>query len=183
MEYIGERISLKQKENELSIVILSFKNKAKNNLLFCWFVLWSISGIFVFTNYFTIIDQNTKAAIIVWLGFWGYFEYVILKAYFWRKSGKEIIKLKDNKLMYKRFVLWNTKIKVYEYEFIKDFKIIEPKENSFRENLNNSYWVIAGEKLAFDYYGKEIKLGIQLIQNDAEFLKKRIQKEVKYKLQ
>ena len=91
MEYIGDRISVKQKENELSIVILSHKDKTKNIILLSWLILWSISGIVVLFQYPTIIDQNTKAAIIVWLGFWAYFEYITIKAFLWRKSGKEMI--------------------------------------------------------------------------------------------
>jgi len=179
MEYIGERISIKQKENELSIVILSFKNKTKNILLLSWLILWSLSGLLVIFQYSSILDQNTKAAIIVWMGFWAYFEYIIARSFLWRKSGKEIIKLRGNKIFYKRHIGRKSKIKVYEYEFIKDFKIIDARENSFFENLNNSYWVIAGEKLVFDYYGKEIKIGIQLPDADAELLKKRIEKEIK----
>lgn len=179
MEYIGDRISIKQKENELSIVILSFSDKTKSRILLLWLILWSISGLIIITQYFSITDQNTKAGIIVWLGFWMYFEYIIAKAYLWRKSGKELIKLRDNKFLYKRDISHRGKIKVFEYDFIKELRMLEIKENSFIENLNNSYWVIAGEKLAFDYYGKEIKFGIQLSERDAEALRMRIQKEIK----
>ena len=92
----------------------------------------------------------------------------------WRLSGVEKIKLRERKLFYKRDVKGRGKIKVYEFDFMKEFRQIESKENSFFENLNNSYWVIAGEKLAFDYYGKEIKFGIQLNDADAKALFKMI---------
>ncbi|MES2284454.1 MAG: hypothetical protein V4547_02115 [Bacteroidota bacterium] len=179
MEYIGKRISIKRTENELSIVILSLINKLKNRLLFLWFILWSISGIIVLSQYFIMPDPNTKTAIIVWMGFWAYFEYKIFHAYLWRKSGKEKIKINDTKFLYKRDVSGRGKIKTYETDFIKDLRLIEPKENSFTENLNNSYWVIGGEKLAFDYYGKEIKFGLQLDEVDAKALLKLIIKEMK----
>jgi len=178
MEYIGKRISIKKNENhELSIVILSSKDKIKNILLFAWFFAWTVSGIIVFTSYFSVTDQNTKIAIIVWLGFWAYFEFKAFKAFTWRKFGVERIKLKDGKLFYKRDVAGRGKIKVYDFNFIKDLKIIEPKESSFIENVNNSYWVIAGEKISFDYYGKEIKIGIQLEKADADELLKVIKKK------
>lgn len=179
MEYIGKRISIKRKEEETSIVILSSENKAKNILLFIWFFLWTLSGIIIFTQYFIITDQNTKAAIIVWMGFWVYFEYKIFKAFMWRKFGVEKIKLREQKFFYKRDVAGKGKINVYEFDFIKDFRIIKVKESSFFENLNNSYWVIAGEKLAFDYYGKEIPFGIQLYEEDAKNLFKMIRAEIK----
>ena len=174
MEYIGKRISIKHTENELSIVILSLINKVKNRFLLLWFLLWSISGLTVLSQYFMMTDPNTKTAIIVWMGFWTYFEYKIFHAYLWRRSGKEKIKINDKKLLYKRDVLGRGKIKMYDIDFIKDIRLIEPKEDSFFENINNSYWVIGGEKLAFDYYGKEIKLGLQLDETDAKALKKLI---------
>ena len=174
MEYIGDRISIKKIENETSIVILSTADKMKKRLLVIWFALWTLSGMIVFSQYFTITDQQTRVAILVWLGFWGYFEYKIFKAVMWRSFGVEKIKLRDRKLFYKQDVRGKGKINVYEFDFIKDFRVVETKENSFFENLNNSYWVIAGEKLTFDYYGKEIKFGIQLSESDAKALFKLI---------
>lgn len=180
MEYIGTQISIKRTEKELSIVILAFVNKLKNKILLLWLILWTVGGLIVLSQYFTIPDQNTKTAIIVWMGFWAYFEYKIFNAFLWRKSGREIIKIRDKKFFYSR--LRGTgigKIKTYETDFIKDLRVIESKENSFSENLNNSYWVIAGEKLAFDYYGNEIKFGIQLTESDAKALLKVIKNEIK----
>ncbi|HSH65075.1 MAG TPA: hypothetical protein VLB84_04575 [Bacteroidia bacterium] len=179
MEYISKRISIKQKEQELSIVILSTVNKVKRTLLFCWFFLWSASGVIVFTQFFLIPDENTKVALIVWLGFWAYFEYKIFTAFMWRRFGVEKIKLKGNKLFYKRDVAGRGKIKVFEYEFIKDFRIIDKNDSSLMDSLNNSYWVVAGERIAFDYYGKEIKLGLQLDDEEAEGLFKLLNKKIK----
>ena len=179
MEYIGNRISIKRTETELSIVILSLVNKVKNRFLLLWVILWSLSGLIVLSQYFVMHDANTKTAIIVWMGFWAYFEYKIFHAYLWRKSGKEKIKIRDKKLLYKRDVSGRGKIKTYETDFIKDIRLVDPKEKSFSESLNNSYWVISGEKLAFDYYGKEIKFGFQLDEVDAKALMKVIMKEMK----
>jgi hypothetical protein len=178
MEYIGKRISWKRKENELSIVILSTADKVKKILLFVWFFLWTVSGVIVLTQYFRIPDQNTKVAIIVWLGFWAYFEYRIFRAYLWRSGGMEKIRLRDNKLFYKRDTSGRGKIHVFEYDFIKDLRLLETG-TGFMDSLNSSYWVIGGERIAFDYYGKEIKLGLQLEDADAQALLKLMKKEMK----
>ncbi len=172
MEYIGKRISIKKKEQELSIVILSPPNKLKLTILFCWLFLWSVSGVIVFTQLFLGYDESTKVFLIVWLGFWAYFEYKIITAYMWRKFGLEKLKLRDDKLMYKRDIAGKGKIKVFEYDFIKDFRIIDKKENSFMDSLNNSFWVIGGERIAFDYYGKEIRLALQVDTDEAKGLYK-----------
>ncbi len=178
MEYIGKRISIKRVDNETSIVILSTTDKVKKTILFIWFVLWSLGGVIVFTQYFLIKDEQTRIAILVWLGFWSYFEYKTFRAVMWRNSGLEKIKLRDRKLFYKRDIGGRGKINVYEFDFMKDLRLIEVEEHSFFENLNNSYWVIAGEKLAFDYYGKEIKFGLQLDEPDAKALFKYIKNKI-----
>ena len=177
MEYIGNRISIKHKENELSIIVLSQRDKTKNIMLSLWLLLWTIGGIIIFLEYFILTDANTKLAIVVWLGFWGYFEFKIFKALLWRKSGIEKIKLRDNKLFYKRDTSGRGKIKVFEFDFIKDLRLTEQKEKGFFESLNNSYWVIAREKISFDYYGKEIKIAIQLDDAEAKQLLKLLKKE------
>lgn len=174
MQYIGKQISVKRNEDELSIVILAMSEKLKNRLLLVWLTLWTLGGLIVFSQYFTITDPNTKIAVIVWIGFWLYFEYKITIAYLWRRNGKEVIKLRNNKLFYKRDVAGRGKFKTYQLDYIKNLRITETKENSFMESLNNSYWVIAGEKLIFDYYGKEIKFGVQLQDEDAKALIKLI---------
>lgn len=179
MEYIGKRISIKKSETETSIVIVSQSDKKKNVLLFSWLLIWSISGIAVLSQYFVIPDQNTKVMLMVWLAFWVYFEYRIFQAFMWRKYGVEKIKLRENKFFYKRDAAGKGKVKGYEFDFIKDLRLTEAKENSFADSMNNSYWMIGGEKLAFDYYGKEIKFAMQIEQAEAVALLKFIKSSIK----
>lgn len=178
MEYIGKRISIKRNEKEVSIVIVSFSEKTKNILLFLWLFIWTVSGLVVLSQYFMITDKNSKVMLLVWLAFWAYFEFKSFKAYMWRKYGVEKIKLRENKLFYKRDVAGKGKIAVFEKDFIKDFRIVELKENSFADNMNNAYWAIGGERLLFDYYGKEIKFGLQLSDEETNALFKVIKKEI-----
>lgn len=179
MDYIGKRISIKKKEDELSVVILPLAEKRKNNLLLVWLLLWSLSGLVILSQFFVISDVNTKIAVLVWLAFWAYFEYKIVNAYRWRKSGKEKIKIRENKFLYKRDISGKGAVKTYEIDFIKNVRLVENKDESFMESLNNSYWVIAGEKLVFDYSGKEIRFGLQLEDTDAKALLKLLQNQIK----
>jgi hypothetical protein len=178
MEYIGKRISIKRKEQETSIVILSTVEKLKRTVLFCCFFLWSLCGMIILTQTLLIHDEQMKVFFIVWMGFWTYFEYKLFTAYMWRKFGVEKIKLRENKLFYKRDVAGRGKIKVFDYDFIKDLRIIEKNEFSFLDSLSNSYWVVGGEKIAFDYYGKEIKLALQIENGEADELFKLLKKEL-----
>jgi len=179
MKFIGDRISIQQKEKDLSIVILSFKDELKSKFLLLWVVLWSICGIAVLSQYPTLSDPDIKTAIIVWMGFWAYFEYKIIAAYKWRKSGKEKIKIKDGNLFYLRSSGNKGKFKKYKTDFIKELRFVEPKENSFFENLNESYWMIGNERIGFDYYGADIKFGIQLSTEEARELLNILKRKIK----
>ncbi len=178
MDYIGKRTSILRKDNALSIVILCNNDKVKTRLLLTWLLLWSVSALVVIVQYFLQTNPNTKTTIIVWIGFWAYFEYKIVIAYRWRKWGKEKLKIVNDKLLYKRDVSGKEKWKEYELNRIKDIRFIESEENSFFENLNDSYWVIANEKLAFDYNGTEIKFGIQLAEAEAQAILKVLKSKI-----
>jgi hypothetical protein len=178
MNFIGEQISIVNSEKESRIVILSLKDKIKNILLFIWLFVWSVCGVIMITQYFATTNPDIKTVIIVWLGFWCYFEFKIAKAHLWRKTGKEIIKIKNGKLIYKKEVSHKGKTTEYDCETIKNLRVIEPKENSFMDTINNSYWVIGGEKLAFDYFGNEIKIGFQLKEEDAKALLKLLKSKI-----
>lgn len=180
MQYIGERISIKELDNgDTSIVIVSMKNKWKNILLFLWFFAWTVSGMIVFLQYFAVTDENTKVALIVWMGFWAYFEYKIFKSMMWRNYGVEKIKLRSDQFQYKREVAGKGKVKSFQFEFIKDLKRVPQKEDSFLESVSNSYWTVTGEKLMFDYYGKELKFALQISDKEAEELLKILKKKIK----
>jgi hypothetical protein len=178
MEYIGNRISIKRTEKEISIIILALSEKKKNILLFAWLFVWTVSGFVVLAQYLMMTDKDAKVMLMVWLGFWAYFEYKSFIALMWRKFGVEKIKLRDNKLFYKKEIAGKGKIRVYEFDFIKELRIAEFKENSFADNMSSAYWVVGGEKLAFDYYGKEIKFAFQLNEQEAASLHKLIKKEI-----
>lgn len=178
MEYIGKRISILKKQDELSIVILSLKDQLKNKLLLLWVILWTACGLIVLTQYNNIADTGAKTVVIVWMGFWVYFEYKIIMAYKWRKSGSEKIRIKDGKLIYCRAISKKGKVKEYKTDFIKELRYNEPKENSFFENLNDSYWMLGNERLEFSYNGADIKMGIQLNEKESKDLLQLIKKRI-----
>jgi hypothetical protein len=179
MDFIGDQISITSSDNEWNIVILSLRDKTKNILLFAWLFVWSVCGVIMITQYFASTNQDIKTVIIVWVGFWCYFEYKIARAHIWHKSGKEVINIKNGKLAYKKDVSGKAKALEYDCETIKNLRFIEPNENSFMETINNSYWVIGGEKLGFEYLGDEIKFGFQLKNEDAKALLKFIKSKTK----
>src|SRR3954466_3641234 len=98
MQVISDRVSILEKDNVFSLVILPTTDKKKLWALFLWLMAWTICGVIVFANYFNMTTKETKIFIIVYLSFWAYFEYKIARAYTWKKFGKEKLWIKKGKL-------------------------------------------------------------------------------------
>jgi hypothetical protein len=179
MQTIGKRISMLEKNNVFSVVIYGQYEKWKTILLFFWLLAWTVCGCIFITYLFTLQDKQAKIYFIVFLSFWAYFEYRIAKALMWRRSGKEKLWIKEGVLHYQRDINGRGKIATYEMETIQDLKLIEIKALSWIENMNDSFWVIAGERLCFSHFGKPVKFGIQLSENEAKQLLKIVKTKLK----
>jgi hypothetical protein len=183
LKYIGRRISWTKKNGEASFAIVASVDNWKRNLLFFWLLAWTASGVIVFLNYLSLpagSDEQSKQKLLVfvWLCFWAYFEYKIAKAFIWRNSGVEKLWLKNDNLYMKRQVGTKGRVKIYEADVVKDLRIYEG-ESDLAKTFSRSYWVVGGETLAFDYFGKTIRFAMQLDENDAAELLKVLKNELK----
>ena len=174
MKVIGERISILKKENVLSVVILATNDKTKTRILFLWLMAWTVCGIIVFANYFKATDQNSKLFIIVYLAFWTYFEFNIVRTFMWKRSGKEKLWIKDGILHYQREINGKGKINEFDLNLISPLELIELKPTRFSDTINQSFWIKGGERLQFYSQSKLILLGMQITDEEA----KKIMKEV-----
>lgn len=166
MKIISPRISILKKENLLSIVILPTSDKRKLGLLFLWLFAWSVCGIIVLVNYFTLKDSNAKLFTIIYLSFWLYFEFSISRAFIWKKFGREKLWIQNGSIHYQREI--NNKGKIFEcpLDLVSKLQFLEINNTSFVDSINQSFWVKGGERLMFQAQAKTIRLGMQL--NDEE---------------
>lgn len=167
MKVIGDRVSILEKDNVFSLVILPTTDKKKLWVLFLWLMAWTICGLIVFANYFNITSRDAKIFIVVYLSFWAYFEFKIARAYAWKKFGKEKLWIKKGKLQYQREVSGRGKIKEFDLELVSNLELIEVSPTSFADNINQSFWIKGGERLEFQCQGKAIRFGMQLNDNEA----------------
>ena len=174
MKLIGERISILKKENVVSVVILPTIDKTKLRLLFFWLLAWSACGLIVFINYFKVTDADSKLFIMIYLSFWFYFEFNIVRTFMWKRSGKEKLWVQDGILHYQREL--NKKGKIHEFNIglIGPLNLVELKPTRFSDIINQSFWVKGGERLEFYSQSKVIRLGMQLSDDEA----KKIMKEI-----
>jgi len=179
IEVIGKRISVLKDKEVASFVVLPTDANWKLYLLAAWLFLWTISGGVVLVNYFTLTNTNIKLVVIMWLGFWAYFEFKIFKAFLFRKYGKEKIWIKGGKLFYWRDIAGRGKKLEFEKDLVKDLELVEKKKTNFFAFMNESFWVIGGESISFTYASKTYRLGIQLPEEDAKELLRQVKYELK----
>jgi hypothetical protein len=167
MKVIGDRISILKKEKLLSIVILPTVDKKKLGWMFLWILAWSVCGAIVFFNYFTLRDQNQKLFVIVFLAFWAYYEYKILRAFIWKKWGREKLWIQNEKIQYQREVNGKGKISSYPLELVNDLKMVEINDGVFSDFMAQSFWIKGGERLQFASQANVVRFGMQLSDNEA----------------
>lgn len=178
IESISERSSYVRSEGELSIVISSSADKKR-----AWFVgaillLWLVGGGFIIANYFTLTDQKAKLMTIVWLAFWLYFTYVMGKAFSWQLSGREIIKVKDEKLFYKRDTSGRGLVNNFPLKSIKNLKAAEDKSGSWIRMFGADFWSIDCDSISFQSDDREIMFGYKLTEKEKEKIIKLLKKEI-----
>jgi hypothetical protein len=117
--------------------------------------------------------------IIVYLAFWFYFEFKITRAFLWRKFGKEKLWIKHGKLFYQREVSGKGKIAEYDLELVNDLQLIEISHASFADQINQSFWIKGGERLAFQYQAKTVQFGMQLSDEEAREVLKEMKRFIK----
>lgn len=181
IQVIGKRTSVLIKDQVFSLVILPTDDMKKTNLLFLWLMAWSVSGIIILINYFKLTQDNAKLMIIVWLAFWAYFEFKIIRVYMWKRFGKEKLWIKNGTLLYQQDINGRGKVKEYDLNLISDFCLIELVTGSIADTFSQTFWVKGGERIEFACQSKVIKFGMQLTDEEAtkiivalnKFLKKK----------
>lgn len=181
IQAIGKRSSILIKDQVFSLVILPTDDKKKVNLMFLWLLAWSVSGVIVITNYFTLQQQSAKLFIIVWLAFWAYFEFKIIRVYMWKRFGKEKLWIKNGTLFYQQDTNGRGKVKEYDLNLVSNFELVELTRGSIADTFSQTFWVKGGERIEFNCQSKNIRFGMQLEDDDAKKIIASLNKFLKVK--
>lgn len=174
MKVIGKRISILKKDNLLSIVILPTADKKKLALLFLWLMAWSVCGIIVLVNYFKLSSKDAKLFVIIYLSFWAYFEFNILRTFMWKRAGKEKLWVQDGILRYQQELNKRGKITAHNLDLVSKISLVELSRTSLADTINQSFWVKGGERLEYKAQGKTIRFGMQLSDEEARAVLKEV---------
>ncbi len=164
---IGERICYSVDSGKVQVTINGKIPKWQESLLFVWVIAWSLCGVFIVQYLFGDWAKEQKLFLLVYLAFWGFFEYKAVHAYLWRKFGFEHITLENGELFLKNDILGKGKPTKYFTQNIKEFGWINADKKSFGNVYFSSFWMVGGETIGFVHLGQKVAFGRQLDEKEA----------------
>ncbi len=170
------RITQEKKEEGTLIKISAFRDESKQKNLTIWLVFWTFCGIAIGSQLFIKGNNEIKTFIMVYIAFWGYFEYTVIKAFKWRKNGEEQFLITDEYFHYGRTYNNRGFLKPHRKDLVNAVRIIDKEVGPFAKIFGSSYWVVGGERLAFTAGGKVIPFGMQLTDKEVKQLLDKLNK-------
>ena len=181
MEKIGDRIQFWREDDALRIVIAGRLDSWKQIILSVWLVAWAVSIVVFAMQMGGEFTRDERLFFFILVLFMLYFFFRLGKVWLWRKHGKELISITKDKLTIKRDRRSYGKAYSYVLDNIKELGMVKHKENSFKAELEKSFWVVGGEVLGFSSLGTKVKFAMQLNEEDAQQLAGLIKNEIKTK--
>ncbi|MFM7770531.1 MAG: hypothetical protein ACKO8Q_08235 [Bacteroidota bacterium] len=177
--FIGKRIKIERSKDLLKISIHQQIERWQEALLYAWILAWTFcGGVFLFYAFTTQV-QSEKIFFGVCSGLWAYFFYRITKVLMWRKTGKEILIFTPGNMTLQNAFANKGKIEKFELSKISQLGLVKQDPNSFFYFLDDSFWVMGGERLGFSHKGIKYRFGKQLSIKDSQQLLRSVDSAVK----
>ncbi len=183
MKWIGKRISFVDDKQKLTIVIYPESPAFIKAAMGAWVGMWYAIGATVIWAFATLeMTDQESVILVVFMTFWTYYAFRVTRSFLWLLWGKELLKLDEVSLSYKRSIKSYGRAVPYFLENISKMRMFQPKERSLQAAWEKSPWVGGGERLEFDYKGKVIRFGRKLDEKDAELLFRLLAKRIDERL-
>ncbi len=179
VKVISEKVSYKATSEFLNVIILGKIERWKETLLITWCLAWVFCGGIVINEYILATDQEMRMGFLIFLIFWAYFLFTIGRITLYRRGGNELVRIEGDKMILKRSIYTFGKSKTYFVENIGKIEKVELSEKSIAFAFENTWWVLGGYKLVFDYQGKYVKFGMQISSAERDFLRNLLNKRIK----
>lgn len=183
MKWIGKRISFVDEKNFTTIVIMPEVKTWQKGVMGAWVAMWFAIGSTVTISYFTMkLTNQEKIAVWVFMAFWAYYAYRVTRTFFWLMWGKELIKIDEVALNYKKSIRKYGKSNTYYLENIKKMNVDIPQMGSLQYVWEASPWINGGERLAFEHGQKVVRFARKIDEKDAKLLFNVITKRIEDQL-
>lgn len=167
---LGTNTTISKQNNETIIKVSgTLPEKWMEHALLAWVIVWSTLGSIVF--YYWVngnFTSDQKAFFMVYLAFWGFFEYRSVYSLLYKKFGYELLKLKDGHLYYTKNFLGLGKAHRYDLKNVSELGIIEHSRRSFAGAYNKSFWIVGNERVGFNHISKKVALAMQVTDKEAK---------------
>lgn len=175
---VSDRITISKNRDSTRIEITQKIENWKMWLLRSWLVAWLfVGGVFLY-NALIQQEDSGKILLLIIIGFWSFFLFRIGKALLWRARGKEIILIEPQKMWIQNAIGKAGRRQSFNLPHVKALGKIKEK-NEFMAFMDNSFWIIGGDKLGFNYNGRRFQLGKQLNDKDVRALAQILEKSIR----
>ena len=183
MKWIGERVSFSEDKIRTTIVIEPENTYWVKGLMGAWLSMWLTIGAVVIWAYFTLkLTSQEGIILLIFLSFWVYYAVKVARSFFWLLWGKEMIKIDEASLTYKKSIKKYGRAVPYYFENINKMAMSVPEERSIQRVWEASPWIRGGERIEFEYNGKMIRFGRKLNEKDAKLLFQLVTKRMEERL-
>ncbi|MFY8138371.1 MAG: hypothetical protein ACOVMR_09695 [Flavobacteriales bacterium] len=169
-KFIGKRITVVRSKEDIVVTISQQIERWQEALLVGWLLAWTFCGV-VFIKYaIETTIMSDRVFFVIASSLWAYFFVKIIKVYMWRKGGREIIRISKGKLEIMNAYWKRALPETFLIGSIFKLGLIKRNPGNFLAFLDDSFWIIGGEKVGFSHSGTKIRVGKQLSDKDAELL-------------
>lgn len=175
---VSDRISITQEREHTRIEISQGIEQWKMWMLRAWIIAWLFVG-GVFLYYAVMQPEGTgKILFFIIIAFWAFFLFRIGKALLWRARGKEVIQIEPKTMWIQNAIGKAGRRQSFKLDHIKALGKIKEK-NEFMSFMDNSFWIIGGDKIGFNYNGRRFQLGKQLNDREVKSLGQILEKSIR----
>lgn len=183
MKWIGKRISFVDEKQRTTIVIYPEDKGWIKALMGAWVAMWLVIGAATGGSFFMFnLPQQQQLILIIFMVFWSYYALKVIRSFAWLMWGKELIKIDEVAVYYKKSVRGYGKSIPYYIENIKKISLAIPEERSLQSAWEASPWVRGGERIEFEYLQKMVRLGRKIEEKDAKLLFNLLTKKIEERL-
>lgn len=169
-KFIGKRIKVTRSKEAITVEISQSIERWQETLLFGWLLAWAFCGSIFLYYAFASSVQSEQIFFIIASSLWLFFFVRIFKVLLWRRMGKEILRLERGQMTLQNAIGKSGKREVFRYANMFKLGIIKRDTTSFLAFLDDSFWIIGGERVGFSHSGNKVRIGKQLQIKDAELL-------------
>lgn len=179
VKVIDEKVSYTSSPDQLRIIILGKIERWKEALLMAWVAAWIFCGFVVFLEWLSATEEQTQVTFFVFLIFWAYFLWKAVRTMLFRMGGNELIEINRDELILKKSFFTYGKTRSFYLENIKELKPVELSKTSFAYTYENGWWNLGGEKLNFEYNGKNVKFAMQMTESTSKKVFSLLSRQIK----